>query len=116
MIDLHPDHLEAAYEFLCRFEPFIQWKLPSAHEVAFTVNATKSKRGEYELRLDGTHHILISINCTGLIDSLIKVMAHEMTHLYQFQRKTNSKHYHNAEFKELAKEICDIHGWDYRLF
>ena len=112
MIDLHPDHLEAAYEFLCRFEPFIQWKLPPASDVEFTVYSDKRKCGDYV----HNGHIRISNYFIGRIFSLLQVMAHEMTHLYQFQRKTNSKHYHNAEFKELAKEICDIHGWDYRLF
>ena len=115
MIDLHPDHLEAAYEFLTRFEPFRSWNLPPAEEVIFTVYGSKVKCGDYATD-NGKHHIRISDFYIARLASLLVVMAHEMTHLYQYQRKTNSKHYHNAEFKELAKEICDIHGWDEKLF
>ena len=115
MIDLHPDHLEAAYEFLTRFEPFKSWDLPPAHEVEFTVYGNKVKCGDY-VEESLQPHIRISNYFIGRIFSLLQVMAHEMTHLYQYQRKSNSKHYHNAEFKALAKEICEIHGWDERLF
>ena len=115
MIDLHPDHLEAAYEFLTRFEPFKSWGLPPSEEVIFSVRRSRDA-GSFNLEQNKTPHIMLSMNHIGRIRPLLTIMAHEMIHQYQYQQGTNTKHYHNAEFKALSKEICDIHGWDYLLF
>lgn len=43
-------------------------------------------------------------------------MAHEMIHLHQHLRKTETRAQHNAEFKRLAAQVCAQHIFDPKSF
>lgn len=115
MLTLTPQRLAAVYECLRAFPPFSKWAIPPAEEVAFMVSRN-ANRGHYWH--DGEQHwIEVSSKCTGHFDSLAKVMAHEMLHLYQKHSKTETPNtVHNAEFHRLAAVICKRFGWDVKLF
>jgi len=117
MLDtFHPDQLAAAYDMLRLCNPFCDWCLPHSDEIEFSVAPYRARSGWYLQKPNGDHHIAISDKHVGSLNTLIMVMAHEMIHLYQFINKTNTKHFHNANFRELAHEVCLIHSWDYKLF
>ncbi|CAG4882363.1 conserved protein of unknown function [Georgfuchsia toluolica] len=122
MIQLMPHHLVAMYDCLRALPPFEQWGLPESDEVEFHVTRNRRDRGDYTWKKtrrhpEETHVIYVSGALIATFGSLARVMAHEMIHLYQRHRKSETSNtVHNAEWHALAEEICDIHGWDYRLF
>lgn len=114
---LSPEMLAAAYDFLCASAPFRGWKLPASDEVEFHVLAARDRRGHY-CRGDGVaHRIAISAATVGHTETLIRTVAHEMIHLYQRERRTETGNAeHNAEFLRLARFVCLHHGFDPRAF
>ena len=51
------------------------------------------------------------------LDSMVATMHHEVLHLDQEIRKTEStKTEHNLEFRMLARRACEEYGWDYGNF
>ena len=107
---LTPIILEAAYGFLRDTPPFYRWGLPPEAEVTFRLGKVKWERGYYQW--DKGHIIGISGVCVGWTDALVRTIAHEMIHLYQCVRKTDTRAEHNAEFRRLAKIVCRYHGFD----
>ena len=107
--------LAAAYEFLRTSQPFKGWKLPDSDSVEFTVNRHKYWFGSH---LGGpTCHITISESTVGHTSTLIRVMAHEMIHTYQFLNGLESpKTHHNADFRRRAALVCREHGFDEKAF
>lgn len=115
-LHLTPDILRAAYALLASCQPFHRWNLPDSEDVKFNVVRSLDLRGWY-VNQKGTHTIAISSGCCALLDSLLKITAHEMLHLHQKQSGMESPHaQHNAAFNKLAAQICEIHGWDVKLF
>ncbi len=115
MLALHPEHLEAAYDFLRKLPPFKGWKLPEADAVHFRVAARQDAHGEYILR-EGTHHIMISSCHCGHLDTLIQIMAHEMVHLAQEESGHANNSQHNSDFKRRALRVSKLLGFDPRNF
>ena len=115
MLHVTPAMMEAAYEFLSCFPPFKGWRLPHADEIEFRVSAEAHLCGLYE-QISDKHRISVSATTTVQTDSLIKVMAHEMIHLYQSLHYTDQGPEHNEQFHKLAKGICRRHGFDPGLF
>ena len=111
---LTPAALAGAYEYLRTTPPFKGWKLPHADEVEFHVTRHRDRYGDHnEIPRPVEHCIRVSeVNVTTTGD-LLELMAHEMIHGYQdVVRKTGNKRWpHNAEYKRLAKRVCDSHGW-----
>lgn len=119
MLPLTPDMVAAVYECLRQFPPFSSWKLPPAEEVEFRVHNQPNTMGEYTRYARTADHIVIVSSLTiGHFATLASVVAHEMVHLKQALDKTEPKRAggHNAEFRRLAKQVCKIHGWDYKAF
>jgi len=119
MLPLTPDMVAAVYECLRQFPPFSRWKLPPADEVEFRVSNQRNTMGEYTRYVRTREHIVIVSSLTvGHFATLASVVAHEMVHLKQAIDKTESKRIgvHNVEFHRLAKQVCKIHGWDYKAF
>ncbi len=118
MIDLHPKHMEAAYLLLCTIRPFCDYSLPHADDVEFHVVRDKKLLGWHVKRSnkDQTNIIAISHRGVGHLDSLMRVLGHEMIHLAQERSGTASRSMHNAEFHRMAKDVCDSLGWDLRQF
>ena len=118
-LPLLPQHLEAAYEFVRALPPFSGWRiLPHADQIIFTVNRHQSFCGTYEQIDHEKHEICISAKCVGHTDTLVRIMSHEMIHLYQVLKGTAPKGdvQHNREFRRIADSVCRLHGWDERLY
>jgi hypothetical protein len=114
---LTPEMLVAAYEFLRVSAPFRAWKLPDADEVEFHVIGARDRRGHYCTGEGALHCIAISAANVGHSETLIRTVAHEMLHLHQRERRSETPHTeHNAEFRRLARLVCVHHGFDPRAF
>ncbi len=118
-LHLTPDVLRGAYDFLRTTQPFHRWKLPPGREVEFRVVAKHDERGwHWRSPSADCHHVVgVSKTCIAHSDSLVMVMAHEMVHVRQSARGTETSNtIHNAEFRRLAKIVCRHHGFDPLLF
>ena len=106
-----------AYQLLSETEPFKAWNLPDATEIKFVVIRSRRMMGYYlnHRRSEIEHEIGISERCVGSLMTLLRVMAHEKVHLYQHITKPRTHTpgvEHNAAFRKLSDEVCEIHGWD----
>src|SRR5262245_58018927 len=118
---LTPASLAAAYDFLCLTPPFDRWKLPHSQsgEIGFRVGRDPALRGWFtSYRKAGRMipTIVISAGVIGHTDNLITTMAHEMIHYYEWINGTGQNSEHSANFKRLAKRVCQIHGFDPLMF
>lgn len=116
MIHLTPAQLVLTYALLRETPPFKGWKLPHPDEVGFQVSRTPDVCGQFWCNESGTPCIAISSAAVSRMDTLLRIMAHEMIHLYQWVGKTHSKAFHNGEFRRKAREVCRVHGFDPKLF
>lgn len=115
-LPLTRDNLRAAYNYLAETAPYCRWNMPDGEDVEFRVVRSLDLRGWYQFR-DGRHFIGISSGCIGRTASLMEVMAHEMLHMHQRLSGMESPHaQHNAAFNKLAARVCDVHGFDPKLF
>lgn len=110
---LTPHVLVAAYDFLRATPPFRGWKLPHSDDVEFHVVRGKHFYGEYSTEGD-KHRIGISSATVGTTDTLVRTMAHEMTHLYQQLQGRDPAH--GADFRRHARCVCRHHGFDPKAF
>lgn len=114
---LTPVIVEAAYDFLRMTPPFNRWKLPSSDHVEFLIIKEKRVQGSYSRWVagpqKGVHIIGVSQQLVNHTAVLMKLIAHEMVHLRQADRGTETPGTeHNAEFHRLTKLVCKHHGWD----
>lgn len=112
---ISPAMLEAAYCLHQVSPPFNRWKLPEADDIGFLVTASKDYWGLYQLSPSGQHSISVSSVYVSKVDTLLRVMAHEMIHLRQAV-KGKWPLTHNAEFRRLASLVCRHHGYDVKAF
>lgn len=108
--------MAAAYEFLSEFEPFRD--LPPVNEIQFKVTRCNIDRGYYHAG-GGSKEYLIAVSSKIVthMDSLLKVMAHEMLHLHQEVTETETEDVlHNKAFWSLGHKFCHEMGWDPGLF
>lgn len=125
-LNLSAAMLERAYDFLVVTPPFYTWGMPFADEVEFAVIRNENYLGFFSvqrretafgyLSLEEWGKIEISDRCCGHTDTLLRAMAHEMIHLYQWHSGKDTRSKHNADFKRRAKRVCEAHGWDPKLF
>lgn len=111
--------LEASYELLRCSKPFSAMRLPPADDIAFKVLTTKEREGHFKGWCGGGEHpeIGVSTALVKCLDRLNQTMGHELIHLWQERRKTAPRYPgHNAEFKRMARRVCDLHGWDIKTF
>ena len=115
---LQPHHLEGAYEFLRSLEPIRGWKLPHADETGFKIIRSKEYRGFHQPHTNGIDHTIeVSSYTIRHVDSLLKVMAHEMLHIKQRLHGEEVRGVeHNKAFWKWADKICLKFGWDPGLF
>jgi hypothetical protein len=114
-LQITPERLAAVYDCLRAWPPFHRWKLPPASEVKFHVLKTDKWSADWWIE-GNTHHLRVSEKKHGHLDSLIETVAHEMCHVYQRIKKTESKSDHNREFKRLADLVCNRLGFDRGTF
>jgi hypothetical protein len=115
-LPLTPHMLAAAYDFLRECPPFKGWKLPEAEGIEFRVVRDPTLHGWHKCDA-GNHCISVSEAGVGQTITLLKVVAHEMIHLWQYNCKLDHAHsHHNAKFRTTARVVCEIHGWDVKAF
>lgn len=113
---LTPSIIEAAYDFLSATPPFNRWSLPPGDEIGFHVGADPRLYGWY-VRKGNQHIIGVSVRLVSHTNTLLRTTAHEMVHLRQALRKSETAHTeHNAEFIRLAARVCAAHGFDPKEF
>jgi hypothetical protein len=112
-LHLTPETIEAQYEALRTTKPFSAWGLSDPDDLEFCVLATRDRLGHFRGAKTGHHEIGISMRRVGTLDTLIRVLAHEMIHLYQeLTGTTTGKTEHNAEFRRIAAEVARHHCFD----
>lgn len=111
-LPLTPDRCAAIYDMLRAFPPFK--RLPHSDEIKFVVNGRRDVCGEFQS--GSPHSILVSHAQHEHLLPVIESIAHEMLHLLQDARGTDTKSQHNAEFWRLSKRLCDMFGWDLKRF
>lgn len=116
-LHLTPVILAGVYESLRVCPPFARWKLPPAEDIEFRVSQHKDREGHYTRYVGTDHHfIYVSGARIGYFDSLAIVMAHEMIHLCQAVKKTETRGEHNADFRRKAAQVCATLGFDPKVF
>ncbi len=112
-IPLTPPRLAAVYECLRAFPPFSRMCLPPPWEVTFKTVRGRKNDGEYWrwARTDD-HTIAVSASRHSHFNSVAATVAHEMIHLSQARRRTETRGEHNAEFRRAARVVCRRFGWD----
>lgn len=107
-----PESLAAAYECLRAFHPFKRWALPPATTLKFRVVRSRENHGAFWM--DGATPVVeVSERKHGHLGSLMETVGHEMIHLRQRLKKTETPNaQHNAEFNRLAIQVCKTFGWD----
>lgn len=113
-----PKHLAAMYDCLRQLPPFDKWGLPASEWVAFELPNRKDVMGEFISIAEPVAKYKIKISAL-LHDHTFNIMltlAHEMLHLAQTVNKTSTPAQHNQDFRERAKLVCKLHGWDTKLF
>jgi len=111
-----PKILQVTYVFLKAFEPFQD--MPPAHDVQFKINRCDENRGYFHQGGGSKEYlIMVSARCINHMDSLVKVMSHEMLHMKQYIDDTETEDVvHNKEFTALGQALCLEMGWDPGLF
>lgn len=113
---LTPSIVAGAYEYLRTTPPFRGWRLPPAEEIEFKVVATDALAGYHDYSKNGDHVLAVSNKCHGHTATLMTTVAHEMIHVHQGERGTETAAQHNAQWNRLAKRVCRIHGFDEKEF
>ena len=102
-LPLNSDILAAVYESLRACPPFLRWRLPPCEDINFLVTAHRDREGHYTRHVGTEDHFLcVSRARIGHYHSLAVVMAHEMIHLLQAVKKTETRGEHNADFRRRA--------------
>jgi hypothetical protein len=114
--DLSAIQVRACYEFMATMPPFCQYKLPPSEEIEFQVVRDRTLHGWHKTASNKHHILAISENSVGHTSSLIYDVSHEMIHLLQAEKGTSTNSAHNAEFRKIARAVCRLNGFDYRVF
>ena len=79
------------------------------------VTGHRDREGHYS-RDARRHYLCVSQYSIGHYNSLAVVMAHEMLHLLQALKKTETRAQHNADFRKRAAMVCRTLGFDPKTF
>src|ERR1700681_4999961 len=112
-MNLTPEILRAAYNYLSETEPFHGWNMPDAEDLKFVVTHGRARQGR--CCLDHNSAIIeISDAYHKHTSSLMETMAHEMIHLHHYQSglKKTKHSWHGKVFWAFAREVCAAHGFD----
>lgn len=116
-LPITPAVLEAAYAYLCATSPFKGWRLPPADEVEFCVTRHRDRSADHTTYCRSLDHVVrVSAYHTKTTLDLMECIAHELIHMRQTRRKTETKQEHNAEFKRINRMVARIHGWPVETF
>lgn len=111
-----PQNLAAAYDYLSETKPFVGWNLPPSEDIKFKVVRTRPKFAEAFHMKDGSIVIEFSQPMTRTTDTLMRTMAHEMIHVYEYYHRIKTASDHGASFMKMAEQVCAVHGFDPTVF
>lgn len=114
-IQLNPEMLAHAYEYMACQPPFSKWNLPSSEDVKFSVIKNKDRFAHHQ-RIGDVHHIVFSSRYVGRHELLLATMSHELIHLHMDQACMSMKNPHGAAFQKFADRICKLHEFDRLIF
>lgn len=113
MLHINKDIVRHTYALLAETQPFTRWNMPPTEDVIFHMDRHPGRYGCHWIDRKHRHHISVSSRCSGTLGTLIRVVAHEMVHLYEDRTfKTRNDVTHSAVFKKLAREVCKYHSFD----
>ena len=113
-MNLTPDIVKAAYEFLTETPPFDKWNLPAAEDVKFVVTRSRITCGSFST---STSTIEISSSLHSHTYSLLETLAHELVHMHMRQTAMDrGVSDHGTAFRKLAEQVCKQHGFDPKSF
>lgn len=115
-LQLTPDMLAAAYDFLRTTPPFKGWRLPESDELGFHVVRDPKIAADFKVADNGLMTIRLNASEHGHTTTLLMTVGHEMIHVFQHLKKLDGRVEHNTDFKMRAKRVCAIHGWDDAVF
>jgi hypothetical protein len=121
-----PDSCRAVYEYFRTTLPFRRWKLPDAEAVEFRITKSSDLYGSVYYPSIVGHAIRprmeVSDHLCWCTDLLLRVIAHEMCHLRQFQLdgwrivEKGKEYGHGPDFQAMAKLVCRRHGFNLETF
>lgn len=114
-IQLTPEMLAFAYDYLSCQAPFNKWNLPPSEDVKFSVSKKKDRFAHYQM-IGGVHHIVVSSRFVGRHETLLSTLSHEMLHLHIEAAGMASANAHDAVFHRLADRVCKLHEFDRLTF
>lgn len=101
------------YFYLSTLRPFIDFKLPNVVNIEFKVNKSKTLIGSYE---NYPHTICVSSVLCETYKDVLETIAHEMIHLHLEIGGKENHCEHDEHFNLIAKQVCDVFGWDLSKF
>jgi hypothetical protein len=102
-LPLTPQRLAAVYELLRAFPPFNRWGLPTGAEVKFRLLRTKRWDADWWIE-GGRHHIRLSEERAGHLDTVAMAIAHEMLHVVLKPVETIVESAMGERFAELGEQ------------
>lgn len=114
-IQLTPEMLALAYDYLAVQKPFSSWNLPPSEDVKFSVSRHKDRFAHHQM-VGGVHHLVFSSRFVGRHDSLLVTLAHELIHIHQEESCMMRDNPHDAAFHKLADKVCKLHEFDRLTF
>lgn len=132
-LHLTPRLLELTYELLRATPPFNRWRMPHADEVEFRVQPLGCDREGSEIlamytfreklkdqRRNPLNRIKLCCKSNRWLIDIVPNMAHEMVHLHQHmnvdEERGRRSAPHGLVFKELARQVCRTHRFDFATF
>lgn len=107
-MNVNAEHVLAVCKMLLAFHPFNRWHLPATVNTA--VVPFKSFRADYDPK---THTIRVSFEKITTFHCLVEAVAHEMIHVRQDRiGRWPVKDAHNADFRRMAKQVCEHFPFD----
>jgi hypothetical protein len=113
MIPVTQKLVENIYVMLKTTPPFARWKMPPVAAMKFKIIRSRNSHGTHEF--DGRRHVLeISSRTNQTLATLIGTVAHEMTHIREYELHLSTGH--GPRFQRLASLVCRHHGFDIGAF
>lgn len=113
-----PARLRAIYTMLLAMPPFDKWGLPEPTAIRFSV-LRGADCAEYSTDWKDRPEISVNMDLHIWLDQVVESVAHEMVHLRQDALERLPERHerqHNAEFRKLARVVCQSLGFDVQRF
>ena len=97
------------YSMLRKLPPFDSWGLPPAYKIKFKVLEDFKFMGELQVK---PYKMTFGTKYQEHFETIVTTVAHEMIHLSLYLEGVPSYDQHRRLFKQKAKEIGSLYGFD----